>query len=545
MSPDPTGHLALGASALDHGRWAEAAEAFSAALADGAGPGAAEGLAQAAWWLDDGETSLTARESAYRGYRAQGDDVGAARTAVALGYDTILFGGGVAVGRGWIGRAAELLEGRLDAPEQGWLLVRRAELGLNVDHDAETALELAEQARRIGRSLGVDDLGFAAQALCGLARVRLGEIDAGMALLDAAASAATADDVRDLMWMGKICCWLITACQDTRDATRAAQWCRRVEQICERHDLAPLFSVCRTQYAAVLLAAGDVPGAERALADVLERSAGSRRVTRTDAVAELGELRRRQGRTAEAAALLAQSSAPRATAGLALLRLAQGEPELGRRLVDECLARVPASQAIERSDLLAAAVQLDVATGALDSARAGAEELTRAALALQTPASRGQRWAAAARLSHGEERIAAWTRAAHWWAEAGLVHDEAEARVELAHELAANGERDEARREARAALTLLEPLGTGPLIDRARALLGTGDRSPLTPRQREVLALLARGATNAEIGASLQLSEHTVHRHLANIYAALGVSSRVGATRYAIEHEHDHDREVR
>ena len=63
-----------------------------------------------------------------------------------------------------------------------------------------------------------------------LARVRLGDVDAGMSQLDAAVAAATAGDVDDVMWMGKICCWLINACPRTHDLGRAADWCQRVER---------------------------------------------------------------------------------------------------------------------------------------------------------------------------------------------------------------------------------------------------------------------------------------------------------------------------
>ena len=60
-------------------------------------------------------------------------------------------------------------------------------------------------------------------------------------------------------------------------------------------------------------------------------------------------------------------------------------------------------------------------------------------------------------------------------------------------------------------------------------------RPELSPREREVLALVARGRTNAEIAASLVLSEHTVHRHVANILAKLGAASRAAAVAAATE----------
>jgi DNA-binding NarL/FixJ family response regulator len=58
----------------------------------------------------------------------------------------------------------------------------------------------------------------------------------------------------------------------------------------------------------------------------------------------------------------------------------------------------------------------------------------------------------------------------------------------------------------------------------------------LSPRELEVLRLLARGKTNREIAAVLVISEHTVARHVQNIYAKLRVASRAAATAFAFEH---------
>ena len=58
----------------------------------------------------------------------------------------------------------------------------------------------------------------------------------------------------------------------------------------------------------------------------------------------------------------------------------------------------------------------------------------------------------------------------------------------------------------------------------------------LTPRQIEVLRLVARGMTNAEIAEALFLSRRTVHAHLRSIFHKLDVGHRSAATRYAIQH---------
>ena len=59
----------------------------------------------------------------------------------------------------------------------------------------------------------------------------------------------------------------------------------------------------------------------------------------------------------------------------------------------------------------------------------------------------------------------------------------------------------------------------------------------LTDREREVLRLVARGQTDAEIAAHLVLSAHTVHRHIANIRTKLGVPSRTAAAAWALRNE--------
>ncbi len=59
----------------------------------------------------------------------------------------------------------------------------------------------------------------------------------------------------------------------------------------------------------------------------------------------------------------------------------------------------------------------------------------------------------------------------------------------------------------------------------------------LTGRELEVLRLVAAGRSNREIAATLTISEHTVARHLQNIFAKLGVTSRTAASAFAFEHD--------
>lgn len=81
----------------------------------------------------------------------------------------------------------------------------------------------------------------------------------------------------------------------------------------------------------------------------------------------------------------------------------------------------------------------------------------------------------------------------------------------------------------------------GASLDGGRPIVGVANvdsvsEHHLTLRQAEVLRLLAKGWTDAQIADELFLSRRTVHAHLREIFRKLGVSHRSAATRYAIEH---------
>jgi DNA-binding NarL/FixJ family response regulator len=97
----------------------------------------------------------------------------------------------------------------------------------------------------------------------------------------------------------------------------------------------------------------------------------------------------------------------------------------------------------------------------------------------------------------------------------------------------------EAIRAAMRGERFLYPGARTPLIAdflrRARQDLPVGEQ-PLTPREQEIVKLVAEGYTNKQIAETLVISEKTVERHRANILEKLGMRDRVELTRYAIRH---------
>jgi DNA-binding NarL/FixJ family response regulator len=102
------------------------------------------------------------------------------------------------------------------------------------------------------------------------------------------------------------------------------------------------------------------------------------------------------------------------------------------------------------------------------------------------------------------------------------------------------GDEEAAALELDAARGVFERLGAALDLARLESVSlqpPAPDTHGLTPRELEVLRLVAAGQTNRGIAAELVLSERTIERHVSNILAKLRVSSRAAATAYAYEHQ--------
>lgn len=549
MADDPhrisTDELQAGLDALQAGAWEEARERFQASVAAGETAEALEQLGLAAWWLDDAPLTLDARERSYRLYRELGDARGAARVALWLVWDYLAFRGDTAIASGWLERARRLLTGHEEAAEYGWLLIREGEVALFRGHDPTSAGASAVRAARLGRLLGDRGIEFTGLALEGLALVSAGDVVGGMRCLDEATAAAMSGEVKEMYTVGVVCCWQIFACERVRDYDRAAQWCARVQEFSKRWRVRPLSALCRTQYAGVLIWRGKWADAEAELVHASGELEHVHPAMAVQALARLGELRLRQGRFEEATRLFDQSIAhPLGRLGHAALLLEGGSTEEAAAELNRFLSQAQAEPTI-RAGALELAVRIHVARGDVPAAGRALEELQQIAARLETAPFAASAAAAegVVRRHSGDQSAAAdcFDKAAELYQRSGAPFETARAKLDLSEALAATGRHGAAEREARQAREIFRGLGAqheearaGASLHRPAAAAHQGARKAgLTPRQVQILRLVAQGLSTPGIATLLGLSDHTVKRHVANVLTRLGLPSRAAAVAYA------------
>ena len=525
--------LAAAQEALRTGAWAEARAEFEAAIEAAPSGEAYEGLGWAGYWLSDERVTLDARERAYRAYRAEGDAGGAGRVAGWLSADHLEFRGDDAVARGWLERAHRLLDDVIpETEDHGWLALHEGSYAMNVSGDLDRAAALARRAAALGRALGPPDLEAVGLALEGITHVRRGRVEAGMRLLDEASVIARGEQLRMPIAEGWALCYMISACEGVGDFPRAAQWCQAVRPLTDHWGGRHLIGICRSAYGNVLATNGDWEAAELELTGAVGDLTRSRPGMAGGGIARLGELRARQGRLDEARTLFTQAGSHlRALVGLGVLAIEAGDPAGAADAAERALRRAPSAALLDRVPANELLVRARAALGDLDAAAVAYAELERAAAELGTPFIRGRERLAGGRLAaaRGDHEGArrACEDAVDLLVESGAAYEAALARLELSAALAALGRHQPAAAEEEAGRSALAALGARVSTAEGRAL------SELTPRELEILRLVAQGCSDAEIAQRLVLSQHTVHRHVANVRTKLRLPSRSAAVAYA------------
>jgi DNA-binding CsgD family transcriptional regulator len=534
--------LERGRASYERRAWKDAYESLS--QADRSASLRAEDLellATSAYMLGLDDQYLSVLERAHHAHLEAGQTRRAVRCAFWVGINLALRGE-VGPAGGWLARAHRIL-GDEDSVERGYLL-----MPLVFQHEAAgdfaAAAALAADATAIADRFGdVEAFALAVQAQ-GSMLMKAGRVKEGLALLDEAMVAVAGGKVPPIA-TGIVYCGVILACQEAFEFRRAQEWTAVLTRWCqEQPDAIAFTGRCLVHRAEIMQFHGD-------WGDALEeaRRAGKRlarslnRAAAAQAYYRQGEVHRLRGEFSEAEGAYREASRLgwEPQPGMALLRLDQGRRDAAAATIRRAVGE--ATQPLRRANLLPAYVEILLATGDVDEARDGCRELEdiaaryeSAMLAALVAHARG-----AFELAAGDARAALvhLRRAGETWQELDAPYDAARARVLVGQACRALGDDDTATLELQAAREVFAELGAAPELAR---LDSATRRTPidaygLTARQLEVLRLVAAGQSNREIAASLVISEHTVARHVQNIFATLGVSSRTAASAFAFEHD--------
>ena len=495
----------------------------------------------------DFEASYEHLRTAFLTFQDQGNKRRAALAASHLGrveHDGL---GRLSIANGWYARAQRLVRHEEPCLEQGWVGLGRVGCSF-VDADeleacARTALELAER-------FGEVDLECKALADLGMALVGHGRVTEGTTLIDEAMAMVSSGECANAIIASQVYCCIITACDRSSDLDRMESLIAMLQSALPGvygQTAAPSLPLthCEGEYGSLLCGSGRWRAGELALQRAMRGGDTMHYRTRARAFSALADLRVSQGRLPEAsAALTGYEDAIESQLPLARLHLARGDHDLAAAVARRAV-RSLAGDVMRIAPLQSCLVEAELARGEVAEATLAAAALTETAAAADRPHVRAlARLATARALAAAGEVVEAQAEL-----EAGLAELQpavwplvaADLHLELAT-LLQPLDRLAAISEARAALAILTNVGAARMHD-AQALLrelggSTGPVEPavvsaLTPRERQVLRLLAEGASNPDIARTLVISPKTAEHHVSNILRKLQLQGRSEAAVYA------------
>jgi DNA-binding NarL/FixJ family response regulator len=487
-----------------------------------------DALAVAAWRLGRGKESVRAAERVFT-QLSRTDPQSAAMKAVELGL-AWLNRGDLNISRGWMGRAHRLLDTAPESPTHGYLAYLDAAVAIFSADPQALAVQVAALRGICER---VDDP--VVTAFCRVAEAIEAIFDArtteAFVLLDEALLPVLAGQV-PIEWAGDIYCTVVYQCHRLGDLPRMRAWTQSMERWCDDFAASATYGgVCDVHRLQLLAATNDY----QRLADRLAAVSRSLEEVNTWAAGQgyyqLGEVRRLVGDDDGAGLAFARARElgidPQP--GEALLRCSRGDHD--RAWMDLRLA-LAGEDRIGRMRLLRAAVEVALARDSLDEAERYCVEIESGAKMFDTPGFRA--WAAHTRgailVQQGRhaESLHALQAALREYRVLESRYDMAQVYEWMALAHRALGDDDLSAADAATAATICTQLGVQPA-----QVCGHGAPGGLTPREIEILRRVADGAANKQIAEQVCISERTVARHLANIYAKLNVSSRTAAVAWA------------
>jgi len=502
-----------------------------------------EALAEAAHLTGRPESSVEARSRIYTYRVDNGDNPDAAMCAIRIHLVSMLHGD-ISPAMGWLSRAQRLLQREPECAVHGYLSLAQAEGAFHTGNP-DSSLELARRATTIGTQFTDPDLVNVGLHQAGRALVALGDISGGTALLDEAMIAVAGHEVKPVSsWW--IYCSSINTAEYMSDFGRASTWTSAFEKwLGTQHGATAVSGSCRMHRSRILRLHGSWADAEHEARQACAEQNGTVAMDAGQAWYQIGEIRRLVGDLTAAEEAFGHAGAYGwdVQPGMALLRAAQGRTDAAAAGLARALVEHP-SDRLARAKLLPAQAEIAISAGDLDRARATAEEL--AALADGAPPAvraAAEQVVGAVRLADGDPAgaLPELRGAVQIWADLDMPYEAARSHRLIGLACGAIGDEDTARLEWDACRAVFDRLGAMPDLQRTDELLGSAPPPAQLPdglsaREVEVLRLVASGMTNQDVAEHLSLSKKTVARHLSNIFAKIGVTSRAAATAYAYQH---------